>query len=75
MARRTSYISFRDTMAERYSRILTEILEREKQRNEMLLDSEYAEFALSEEGVVEEAMRAFDKAIAKKLQEAVGEIS
>ena len=56
MVRRTSYISFRDTMAERYSRILTEILEREKQRNEMLLDSEYAEFALSEEGVVEEVL-------------------
>ena len=36
----------------------------------MLLDSEYAEFALSEEGVVEEAMRAFDKAVAKKLQKA-----
>ncbi len=62
-------------MAERYSRILTEILEREKQRNEMLLDSEYAAFALSEEGVVEEAMRAFDVAISKKLQESIGEIS
>ena len=62
-------------MAERYSRILTEILEREKQRNEMLLDSEYAEFALSEEGVVEEAMRAFDIAIAKKLDQAIKGLS
>lgn len=59
-------------MVERYSQLLNEILEREKQRNEMLLDSEYAEFALSEEGVVEEAMRAFDKAVAKKLQKAIG---
>jgi len=62
-------------MAERYSRILTEILEREKQRNEMLLDSEYAEFALSEDKVVEEAMRAFDIAIAKKLDQAIKGLS
>jgi len=59
-------------MAERYIQLLNEIMDREKQRNEMLLDSEYAEFALSEESVVEEAMRAFDAALAKKLQEAIG---
>jgi hypothetical protein len=55
-------------MAERYSQLLSEIMDREKQRNEMLLDSEYAEFALSEESVVEEALRAFDSAMAKQLE-------
>ena len=62
-------------MAQRYSQLLNEILEREKQRNEMLLDSEYAAFALSEEGVMEEAMKAFDTAIAKKLAEAINGVS
>lgn len=55
-------------MVERYSQLLSEIMDREKQRNEMLLDSEYGEFALSEESVVEEALRAFDSAIAKQLE-------
>ncbi len=43
-------------------------MDREQQRNEMLLDSEYAAFALSEESVVEEALRAFDAAMAKQLE-------
>lgn len=55
-------------MTERYSQLLSDIMDREQQRNEMLLDSEYAAFALSEESVVEEALRAFDAAMAKQLE-------
>jgi hypothetical protein len=62
-------------MAERYAQLLSDILDRERQRNEMLLDREYAEFALSEDKVVEEAMRAFDIAIAKKLDQAIKGLS
>ena len=40
------------------TRIFKDILDREKQRNELLKDSAYAAFALSDESVIEAAQKA-----------------
>ena len=52
---------------EQYARLFQEIVEREQERNLLLLESEFANFALSEESLMEEALRAFDMALAKSL--------
>ncbi len=52
---------------EQYARLFQEIVEREQARNLLLLDSEFANFALSEESLMEEALRAFDMALTKSL--------
>ena len=52
---------------EQYARLFQEIVEREQARNLLLLDSEFANFALSEESLMEEALRAFDMALTKLL--------
>ena len=52
---------------EQYARLFHEIVEREQARNLLLLDSEFANFALSEESLMEEALRAFDMALTKSL--------
>ena len=52
---------------EQYARLFQEIVEREQARNLLLLESEFANFALSEESLMEEALRAFDMALTKSL--------
>tara|TARA_R110000824_G_scaffold370947_1_gene560635 strand:- start:393 stop:614 length:222 start_codon:yes stop_codon:yes gene_type:complete len=42
--------------------LFNEILQRETERNEILKDSPYEEFAYSNKGVIDEAVRAFDVA-------------
>tara|TARA_R100001463_G_scaffold76547_1_gene130663 strand:- start:12 stop:212 length:201 start_codon:yes stop_codon:yes gene_type:complete len=56
------------------TRILKEILNREKQRNELLKDSAYAAFALSDESVVEEAQKAYHARMLKEIQKATKEV-
>lgn len=56
------------------TRILKEILDREKQRNELLKDSDYAAFALSDESVVEEAQKAYHARMLKEIQKATKEV-
>ena len=52
-------------------RLIQDVIDREHERNEMLKDSIYADFALSDETVMVEAMKAADKAIAKNIGKAV----
>ena len=52
---------------EQYARLFQEIVEREQARSLLLLDSEFANFALSEESLMEEALIAFDMALTKSL--------
>ena len=52
-------------------KLIQDIVDRENERNEMLKDSVYAEFALSDEAVMVEAMKQADKAIARKFKEAL----
>ena len=57
-------------MSEELKNIVTlfqDILKREIDRNEMLKDSPYEEFAYSNEGVMDEARRAFDEAYKNEL--------
>ena len=56
------------------SRIFKDILDREKQRNELLKDSAYAAFALSDESVVEEAQKAYHARMLKEIQKATKEV-
>ena len=56
------------------TRILKEILDREKERNELLKDSAYAAFALSDESVVEEAQKAYHARMMKEIQKATKEV-
>ena len=56
------------------TRILEEILEREKERNELLKDSAYAEFALSDESVVEEAQKAYHARMMDEIKKATKEV-
>ena len=56
------------------TRILQEILAREKQRNELLKDSAYADFALSDESVSEEAQKAYHARMLKEIQKATKEV-
>tara|TARA_R110002020_G_scaffold47838_4_gene136682 strand:+ start:12997 stop:13191 length:195 start_codon:yes stop_codon:yes gene_type:complete len=52
-------------------KLIQDIVDRENERNEMLKDSIYADFAFSDETVMAEAMKQADIAIAKKLGEAI----
>ena len=52
-------------------RLINEIIDKEKERNEMLKDSEYASFALSEDTVMIEALKAADSAIAREFGKAL----
>jgi len=52
-------------------KLIQDIIDRENERNEMLKDSIYADFAYSDETVMIEAMKQADKAIARKLGEAM----
>ena len=56
------------------TRILQEILDRERERNEVLKDSAYAAFALSDESVVEEAQKAYHARMLKEIQKATKEV-
>ena len=56
------------------TRILHEILDRERERNELLKDSAYAAFALSDESVVEEAQKAYHARMLKEIQKATKEV-
>ena len=56
------------------TRIFKEILDREKQRNELLKDSAYAAFALSDESVIEEAQKAYHARMLKEIQKATKEV-
>ena len=56
------------------TKILEEILEREKERNALLKDSAYAEFALSDESVVEEAQKAYHARMMDEIKKATKEV-
>ena len=58
---------------ERVTTLFKEIVTIQQERNEMLKDSIYAEFALSDEQVIEEAQSVFDKEFAKKLTKKIQE--
>ena len=67
---------FRDNMSEQgpiILRLFDEILQREIERNEILKDSPYEEFAYSNEGVMDEAIRAFDIAYRSEITKIVKE--
>ena len=56
------------------TRILQEILNRERESNELLKDSAYAAFALSDESVIEEAQKAYHARMLKEIQKATKEV-
>ena len=56
------------------TQILEQILQREVERNELLKDSAYAAFALSDESVVEEAQKAYHARMLKEIQKATKEV-
>jgi len=56
------------------TRILEDILEREKERNELLKDSAYAQFALSDESVIEEAQKAYHAKMMDEIMKATKEV-
>ena len=56
------------------TKILEEILEREKERNALLKDSAYAEFSLSDESVVEEAQKAYHARMMDEIKKATKEV-
>ena len=56
------------------TKILEEILEREKERIALLKDSAYAEFALSDESVVEEAQKAYHARMMDEIKKATKEV-
>ena len=56
------------------TKILEEILEREKDRTALLKDSAYAEFALSDESVVEEAQKAYHARMMDEIKKATKEV-
>ena len=56
------------------TRIFKDILDREKQRNELLKDSAYAAFALSDETVIQEAQKAYHARMLKEIQKATKEV-
>ena len=64
--RRTSYTSSRDTMNKLLQQ-LKEVMDREVERNEMLKDAGYAEFALGDVSIAEVALEAADAKIAKEM--------
>ena len=67
---------FRDNMSEQgpiILRLFDEILQREIERNETLKDSPYEQFAYSDEGVMDEAVRAFDIAYKNEITKIVRE--
>jgi len=59
---------------ERMTTLFKEIVTIQQERNEMLKDSIYAEFALSDEQVIEEAHKAFDSAFAKSFKKEFKEL-
>jgi hypothetical protein len=54
---------------ENLSQLFDRLLQREKERNQMLLDSGYADFALSDESVMVHALEIFQKKMAKQMGE------
>ena len=58
---------------ERMTTLFKEIVTIQQERNEMLKDSIYAEFALSDEQVIEEAQNIFDQQFAKQLSKNIAE--
>lgn len=55
-------------------KLFKEIVAIQQQRNDMLKDSIYAEFALSDEAVIEQSHSAFDKVFAKRIEEEVAKL-
>lgn len=70
LERRISYISFRDTMNKLLQQ-LKEVMDREVERNEMLKDAGLGEFALSDEAIAQEALKAADAKVAAELGKAI----
>jgi vacuolar-type H+-ATPase subunit E/Vma4 len=56
------------------SMILQEILKREEERNELLKDSAYAQFALSDESIIEEAQKAYQDKMLEEIKNATKEV-
>jgi hypothetical protein len=54
---------------ENLSQLFDRLLQREKERNQMLLDSGYADFALSDESVMVHALEIFQKKMTKQMGE------
>ena len=52
----------------RATKIFNEIVQREEERNEMLKNSAYAQFALSDKSVAEEAIKAYEARMTKELE-------
>lgn len=59
---------------ERVTKMFQDIVAIQKERNEMLKDSIYAQFALSDEAVIEEAHKVFDAAFAKSFKKEFKEL-
>tara|TARA_R100001463_G_scaffold54841_7_gene106039 strand:- start:642 stop:824 length:183 start_codon:yes stop_codon:yes gene_type:complete len=56
------------------TKLFKKIVAIQQERNDMLKDSIYAEFALSDEAVIAEAHSVFDKEFAKSIQEEVAKL-
>ena len=52
----------------RATQIFNEIMQREQERNELLKDSAYAQFALSDESATAEAMKAYQARMTRELE-------
>ena len=46
---------------QKLTNLFKEILELQKSRNELLMDSDYADFALSDEAIYMEALKEYEK--------------
>ena len=46
---------------QKLTNLFKEILELQKSRNELLMDSDYADFALSDEAIYMEALKVYEK--------------
>lgn len=58
---------------ERLTKLFKEIITIQQERNDMLKDSIYAQFALSDEAVMEEAQNIFDQQFVKQFSKKVAE--
>jgi len=59
---------------ENANKILKEIMKRETERNALLKDSAYAQFALSDESVIEEAQKAYQDRMMEEIRKATKEV-
>ena len=56
-------------MVETLFALLNRLVEQELERNEILRDSGYADFAFSEKEAAHQGLEAFEKALLQKIQE------